>query len=95
MRSKRWLVKKIVLPVYRQMYRESEPSVDFDELCDALINAGKVFDWNIIKAFYLPHERQQEILDEFTKKYKLTKLEAYRVRKEVYLGCSPRAYKGD
>ena len=42
-------------------------------------------------AYYLPMERQNEIIDEHCKKHKLTKRERYKISKEIHLGSAPNS----
>lgn len=95
MKNKEYLWDNVVMPIYRQMYKEAEPSADFDELLESLIKEGKKLDWSVIKNYYLSMDRQTEILDEHAKKHKLTKREKYKVSKEIFLGCSPNSVKED
>ena len=91
MRTDKWLLDTILIPIYRQMYKEAEPSADFDEL----VKSGEAYKPRWFEKYFLSLDRQIEIRDKFYKKYKLTKRERERVDFEVFLGCSPNSYKGD
>lgn len=82
----------VVMEVYRKMYREASPSADIDKL----IHSGVTLESDWFLEYYLPQERQIEIVDEVCKKHRLTKRESNSVSVEVFLGCAPRGHrKGD
>lgn len=91
MRSDNFLWEKCVLPIYRQMYKEAEPSADFDKLIDE----GVVGKHNWFMDYYLDTDRQEEIIDEHCKKRKLSKREREKIKFNILLGCSPNGYKED
>lgn len=84
MRSREYLWD-VCMSIYRQMYKESEPSADFDKLMKE--GETKKPDW--FMKYYLSEKRQIEILEKHTKKYKLNEREKHEVSKELFLGCSP------
>ena len=77
------------MEIYRQMYKEANPSANFDELIK--VGETKKPDW--FMKYYLPMERQEEILNEICKKHKCSKLERHQISKEIFLGCSPNSCK--
>lgn len=94
MRSDKWLWDNIVIPIYVKMFDESEPQLNFYNLCEGIKHGHKVSnDW--FMEYYLSTERQQEIVDEICKEKKLTKRDKHKVSVSVFLGCSPSSYKGD
>ena len=88
MKSKR-ILWGICMDIYSQMYRESEPSADFDEL----IKKGITKKPSWFADYYLSQDRQDTIVNEHSKKNKLTQREEYQVSKEVNLGSSPSNWK--
>jgi len=88
MRSNEYLWK-ICMEIYRQQYKEAEPSADFDKL----IESGETRKPNWFMEYYLPQDRQQEIFDEIVKKYKCDKYEKRAISHEVWLGCSPTGFR--
>jgi len=75
---------------YIELYKESTPSADFDELIkNATINdeGRKVIDYD---AYEIDFNKYKEIVDKYLKKGKLTFLEERAFKIEMYLGCGPR-----
>ena len=91
MRSDRWLWQNVIMPIYRQMYKEADPSADLDKLMEA----GKTKDQNWFMAYYLDMERQKQIVDEHIAKHKLQlhKTDQRNVSVTVFLGASPNSSK--
>jgi len=89
MRTNKYLWNKVVMNIYRQMFKEAEPSADFDEL----IEIGEAKQDNFFMNYYLHQDRQQEIIDEWCKKYKCSKLEERAINTEVNLGCAPNTVR--
>jgi hypothetical protein len=74
---------------YRELYKESTPSADFDELvANATINeqGQKIIDYN---AYRLDRIKYEEIVESHIKKNKFKSYEAKGFRIEMYLGCGP------
>ena len=88
MRSKKFL-DNICKEIYRQMYEEAEPPADFDEL----VNKGITKEPNWFMNYYLPIDRQEEIIREFIKKYKCSPYEERKIRETIYLGSAPNSNK--
>lgn len=88
MRSDKYLWG-VCMEIYRQMYKEAKPRADFDKLMKEGITAK--LDW--FMKYYLSQRRQEEIIGEICRKYKINKNEKKRIMFEVYLGCSPRGVK--
>lgn len=74
--------EKIVLDIYRQMYLEASPSVDFNNL----LEKSKIIHFD---NYFLSVERQDEIIEENLKGKRLTKLKKAQIKNTVWLGCSP------
>jgi hypothetical protein len=84
---------KIVMDCYREMFKQSTPSADFDELLDkAELNefGQKVIDF---MSYEIEEDKFEEILTSTIKRNKLVEYEAKRVSVNVYLGCSPKTKK--
>ena len=80
--------KKIVFEIYRRMYRETKPLADFDELFRNKKTAAKP---NWFMKYYLPMERQCEIIDEVVKEFNIPKRDARKLDTEIHLGSSPNS----
>jgi hypothetical protein len=74
-----------VIECYRRMYREATPKANFDQLHKNY--ATTIPGWFMY--YYLPQERQEEIMEEVLKEINVPKhlLKSFSV--EVNLGCSP------
>ena len=81
-KTKKKVINKI-FDCYREMYRESEPSADFDLLCET-DEVNNEFWFN---NYYLPEQKFKEIHDKHCKYMRKYDKSIYDF--EVYLGCSP------
>jgi hypothetical protein len=75
---------------YKELYKESTPSADFDELVkNATINeqGQKMIDFD---AYEIDFDKYHEIVEKYIKKIKLTSYEERGFRFEMFLGCGPR-----
>lgn len=85
MRSNKYLWDEVCMPIYRQMYKEAEPSADFDKL----IESNETTKRNWYEKFFLSQERQKEIFDTWCKKKKVTRLERKKLSMEIWIGSAP------
>ena len=76
---------KIVIEIYRRMYKEAEPSADFDKLVESG-ETGKS-DW--YEKYYLDNKRQDEIIDEVCDRYKVSERYKFSIAVAVHFGCAP------
>ena len=88
MRSKEKLWE-ICMEIYRKMYKEAEPSADFDKIMESGEGKKKEF----FMDYYLSEEREVEIIEEMLEKHRCNKLERNSIRKTVYLGSAPNSMK--
>lgn len=84
MRTKKTLWK-FCMEIYRQMYKEANPSVNFDELMT--LGVTKEHDW--FMKYYLSEKRESEIIKEICKLHKCNQLEIRAIKQEVCLGSAP------
>lgn len=88
MKNLNW--QKILHDTYVELYKNSEPKADFDELAESasINNRGE----KIIP--FLNYEIDPEVMDaivsSFEKKYRMTKRNSDGYRFAIYLGCSPK-----
>jgi hypothetical protein len=82
MRHEKKIVKTI-REIYKQMYKETNPSVNIDDLEKQADNLKR--DWYM--DYYLDMDRQCEIIDKYCKKNKLTKRDSQIVSECVHVGC--------
>lgn len=90
-------VDRVLLGIYRHLYKESTPSANFDllvqraEATNSRDSQGRLeipFD-----EYFLDKDRYEEIVDEHLKKSKLNTMEKKAVSFQAYLGCGPTSYK--
>jgi hypothetical protein len=79
----------ICMDIYRQLFKEATPSVDFDMLVRTGITKRKDFFMN----YYLDDDRQDAIITEHCSKNHLNRAEREGVRTTVFLGCAPSGVK--
>lgn len=90
-RNKR--IENLILDIYRELYKQSTPSADFDELVNnASLNerGQKIIDYN---SHELEHDKFEVIINQKIKEHKirLKDYEKKRLTFQVYLGCSPKS----
>lgn len=79
----------IMFDILRQMYKEADPSADFDSLMEkATINERGQKDIHF-ESYYLSQERQDQIIEEQLKGRRLTKIKKQMIKNSMYLGCFP------
>jgi len=78
---------EICKEIYRELFKESNPSADFD----LLVKSGKSKEKDFFMKYYLSIERQKEIVDEICKKHKLTRHDEGKVSITVNLGSAPNS----
>jgi hypothetical protein len=80
---------KIVLDIYRELYKNSTPSADFDKL----VEEAEYNEMGERVIPYMDYEIEKEKFDEIVetklKGVKLNKWYKRSIRFNVYLGCSP------
>ena len=85
--------QKIIWQIYRELYSNSEPKADFDELVNS---AEKNEEGQKIIPFD-DHEISEkdfyEIIERNIKGKRLTKLSQQMIKNTIALGCSPRFKK--
>jgi len=80
---------KIILEIYRKLYKKAEPSVDFDAIWR--LAEDKPF----YMYFYLPQEKQDKIIEKVLDNYPLSSRERDRIRYSVILGAAPSSVKNE
>jgi hypothetical protein len=80
-------LEQILIEIYREMYRKSIPSADFDEMMDK----GETKQSNFYLKYYLPEQDQIKIVNIVCDKYNLDTFSRKQLSTEVWLGCSPTA----
>ena len=77
---------EICMDIYREMYKKSEPSADFDEL----IESGETKKPMWFMNYELEEDKASQIVQKHFEKNKLRKFERRKVSMEVFLGCAPK-----
>ena len=76
--------EQLMMNIYRRIY--SEIGVDLDEL----IKQGVTKREGWFDNYYMPQERQDEIIEEMLKGKRLTKLKKQMIKNTLYLGSLPK-----
>lgn len=88
-RRKKKTLKDVVFDIYRELYINSEPSADFDQL----VESAEIMEDGRKNIHYENYEIDGELMDEIVerhlKKNKLKDRERQAVKFEIYLGASP------
>lgn len=79
----------ICLDIYRQMFKEAEPSADFDKM----LASGEAKRPDFFMDYYLDQDRQDIIMAFQIGKHRLNRIQADAVRTEVCLGCAPKGVR--
>jgi hypothetical protein len=80
---------KILNDIYRRLYEESTPSVNWEELKVSEEAKQDRFFLN----YEIPEEVYDKILEEEINKHKLMKYQKQLIRNTICLGCSPKFKK--
>lgn len=80
---------KAITEIYTRMFRESDPSADFNKM----LKSGETKQRNFFMRYYLNQERQEEIIQEVCNELKIDKWLIKIIRTNVVLGSSPTATK--
>jgi hypothetical protein len=80
---------EIISDIYRQLYKESEPSVDFDSLVEKATINERGQNSIPFDSYFLAQERQDQITEDHLKGKKLTKIKKQMIKNTILLGCSP------
>ena len=75
--------EQLIMDIYRKIY--SEIGIDLDEL----IKQGVTKREGWFDSYYMPQEKQDEIIEEMLSKIKMTKLKRQMLRNTLYLGALP------
>ena len=79
-----------LLECYRELYKNSEPSADFDKLMETdIVNerGQKVIDFD---SYIIDTNKMEVIIEDICKKYKIKDYYKQTLKTTVYLGCSPK-----
>jgi hypothetical protein len=80
---------KIILEIYRRMFNESKPKNSIDKI----MKSGEGRMPNFFMAYYLSDEREEKIINEVLKEFKVPKWRWSSFRTEILLGSSPCSNK--
>lgn len=88
-RRKKKTLKDVVFDIYRELYINSEPSADFDQL----VESAEIMEDGRKNIHYENYEIDGELMDEIVERHlkenKLKDRERQAVKFEIYLGASP------
>jgi len=78
---------EVIFECYRRMFKEAEPSADFDELHKKGITKQKEF----FMAYFLPTNRIEEIVLEVAKENRWNSFKIEQLKNTCFLGCCPNS----
>ena len=78
-------MNKILRECYQELYKKAKPSADFDKLIET--KEAKKPQW--FMRYYLPDDKQEEIIRAICAKHSLSKRETQVFVNSVLLGCAP------
>ena len=78
---------EIIFECYRRMFKEAEPSADFDKLHKEGVTKIPEF----FMAYFLLNDRIEEICLEVGKENKFNSLKAEHLKNICFLGCCPNS----
>ena len=90
MRSTKYLWN-VCMKIYRQMYKEADPSADWDKL----LLTSEVHRQNWFMNYFLDENRAGEIFDSICKEHKITRAEKRLISTEIWLGAAPGSVRKD
>lgn len=83
-------LENAILECYVELYKNSIPSTDFNELMNnATLNekGQKIIDYNCCE---IENDKMIEIVESIIKKYKIKSWQEKMFSNTIYLGCSPK-----
>ena len=82
-------IQKIIWDIYKELYANSEPKTDFDELVKSAEKNEKGEKTIPFENYFIEQELMDEIIEKHLKNKRLTKLAKNAIKVNVYLGVSP------
>ena len=82
-------IQKIIWDIYKELYANSEPKTDFDELVNSAEKNEKGEKIIPFGNYFIEQELMDEIIEKHLKNKRLTKLAKNAIKVNVYLGASP------
>ena len=86
-------IQKIIWDIYKELYANSEPKTDFDELVKSAQKNEKGEKIIPFENYFIEQELMDEIVEKHLKNKRLTKLAKNSIKFNIYLGVSPRSKK--
>ena len=85
--------QKIVWDIYRELYANSEPKADFDELVNSAEKNEEGQKIIPFENYFIDQEVMDEIIEKHLKNKRLTKLAKNSIKFNIYMGVAPRSKK--
>ena len=82
-------IQKIIWDIYKELYANSEPKTDFDELVKSAEKNEKGEKIIPFENYFIEQELMDKIIEKHLKNKRLTKLAKNAIKVNVYLGVSP------
>ena len=86
-------IQKIIWDIYKELYANSEPKTDFDELVKSAEKNEEGEKIIPFENYFIEQELMDEIIEKHLKNKRLTKLAKNSIKFNIYLGVSPRSKK--
>ena len=87
------LFKKVCLPIYKELFKKSEPSGNFNEM----MKSGETKEEGFFYKYYMPQDKIDNIINKhlkrLTQKLRIRKYEKNKIRTTILFGCSPTSSK--
>ena len=82
-------MREVIWDIYEELYANSEPKTDFDELVKSAQKNEKGEKIIPFENYFIEQELMDEIIEKHLKNKRLTKLAKNAIKVNVYLGVSP------
>ena len=86
-------IQKIIWDIYKELYANSEPKADFDELVNSAEKNEKGEKIILFENYFIEQDLMDEIIEKHLKNKRLTKLAKNSIKFNIYMGVAPRSKK--
>lgn len=87
--------QQIIWDIYRDLYKASSPSADFDKLVEEAPTDDSGRKYIAFMDYQIEESLFNEILDKHLKGRRITKIKQRMFRNTILLGCSPKFKKDE
>ena len=86
-------IQKIIWDIYKELYANSQPKADFDELVNSAEKNEKGEKIIPFENYFIEQELMDEIIEKHLNNKRLTKLAKNSIKFNIYMGVAPRSKK--